>query len=64
MHKVLSCLMVHAADTLLLRLPAVILQEHAVTGCAGQLQFHVEDIFGSSNLTCCCDTCQALAVVL
>jgi hypothetical protein len=35
-----------------------------VSGCSGQLQFHVEDIFGSSNLTCCCDTCHGLTVVL
>ncbi|WIA10489.1 hypothetical protein OEZ85_010678 [Tetradesmus obliquus] len=39
-------------------------EEHAVSGCSGQLQFHVEDLFGSSNLTCCCNTCQALTVVL
>ncbi|KAF6251661.1 replication protein A interacting C-terminal-domain-containing protein [Scenedesmus sp. NREL 46B-D3] len=39
-------------------------EEHAVSGCSGQLQFHIEDIIGSSNLTCCCDTCQVLTVVL
>lgn len=39
-------------------------QEHAATGCSGQLAFHIEDLFGSDSLTCSCALCNTLSVVV
>lgn len=40
-------------------------EEHAAAGCAGQLQFAVEDLFGcGDSLTSSCATCNSLAVVV
>lgn len=40
------------------------LQDHTSSGCHGQLQFHIEDLFGSRSLTSSCTVCQGLTVVL
>lgn len=38
--------------------------EHAASGCVGQLRFHIETLFGSPSMTCCCDSCHTLGVVV
>eukprot|EP00878_Enallax_costatus_P017693 GHUV01018589.1.p1 GENE.GHUV01018589.1~~GHUV01018589.1.p1 ORF type:complete len:148 (+),score=45.38 GHUV01018589.1:749-1192(+) len=39
-------------------------QDHASSGCPGQLQFKIENLFGSQSLTSSCTMCQGLTVVL
>lgn len=40
------------------------MQEHAVAACPNQVEFHIEDLFGSQSLTCCCSKCNMLSIVL
>lgn len=39
-------------------------EEHAASGCGAQLVFHIEDLYGCDALTCSCDTCNSLVVVV
>lgn len=42
-----------------------VVQEHAASGCPGQLSFQIEDIFGSGDsLTCSCAICSGLSIVV